>query len=166
MQAHSAAQRVLPDGGLGEPLEGAIEIAASCSLADGLPSVARLLADAVKGNLPGTPRPLQVRNECIDDIWGPRPKHVYLLSHFLDAKPHIYLQSTFLLLVPQPEQVFHLQVVNMVGSEAVQAAICQNVLYSRSLLRCAALREVTPDPNCPLTGPSHRTLHTCFACQT
>ena len=30
----------------------------------------------------------------------------------------------------------------MVGSEAVQAAICQSVLYSRSLLRCASLREV------------------------
>ena len=35
-----------------------------------------------------------------------------------------------------------LQVVNMVGSEAVQALICQSVLYSRTLLRCAALREV------------------------
>ena len=30
----------------------------------------------------------------------------------------------------------------MVGSEAVQAAMCQSVLYSRSLLRCASLREV------------------------
>lgn len=60
MQAHSAAQRVLPGGSLGEPLEGAIEIAASCSLAEGLPSIARLLADAIKGRLPGSPRPLQV----------------------------------------------------------------------------------------------------------
>ena len=59
-QAHSAAQRVLPIGGLGEPLEGAVEIAASCSLAQGLPNVAQLLADAVKGHLPGTLRPLQV----------------------------------------------------------------------------------------------------------
>ena len=60
VQAHSAAQQVLPDGTLGEPLEGAIEIAASCGLPDGLPSVARLLSDAVKGALPGIPRPLQV----------------------------------------------------------------------------------------------------------
>ena len=36
-----------------------------------------------------------------------------------------------------------LQVVNMVGSEAVQALVCQSVLYPRTLLRCAALREVT-----------------------
>ena len=51
---------MLPDGTLGEPLEGAIEIAASCGLPDGLPSIARLLSDAVKGALPGIPTPLQV----------------------------------------------------------------------------------------------------------
>ena len=51
---------MLPDGTLGEPLEGAIELAASCSLPDGLPSIARLLSDAVKGALPGIPRQLQV----------------------------------------------------------------------------------------------------------
>ena len=34
------------------------------------------------------------------------------------------------------------QVVNMVGSGAVQALLCQSVLYPRTLLRCAALREV------------------------
>jgi len=62
IQAHGAAQQVLPDGALGEPLEGAIQIAASCSLAEGLPSIARLLSDAIKGHLPGTPRPLQVRH--------------------------------------------------------------------------------------------------------
>ena len=62
IQAHSAVQQVLPDGSLGEPLEGAIQIAASCSLAEGLPSIARFLSDAIKGHLPGTPRPLQVRH--------------------------------------------------------------------------------------------------------
>ena len=60
LQAHSAAQQVLPDGMLGEPLEGAIEITASCGLPDGLPSIARLLSDAIKGALPSIPRPLQV----------------------------------------------------------------------------------------------------------
>lgn len=59
-QAHSTAQQVLPDGSLGEPLEGVIEIAASCGLVDGLPSIARLLSDAVKGALPRMTPPLQV----------------------------------------------------------------------------------------------------------
>ena len=67
LQAHSAAQQVLPDGTLGEPLEGAIEIAASCGLPDGLPSIAQLLSDAVKGALPGIPRPLQV-SHCVYGI--------------------------------------------------------------------------------------------------
>ena len=39
-----------------------------------------------------------------------------------------------------------LQVVNMVGSDAVQALVCQSVLYPRALLRCAALREVALFP--------------------
>ncbi len=43
----------------------------------------------------------------------------------------------------------------MVGSEAVQALICQNVLYSRSLLRCAALREVDLCSCCPLINLPH-----------
>ena len=64
-EAHSAAQRVLPGGGLGEPLEGALEIAASCGLPEGLPSIARILSDAIKGALPGIPRPLQVNHSWL-----------------------------------------------------------------------------------------------------
>ena len=74
LQAHSAAQQVLPDGTLGEPLEGAIEIAASCGLPDGLPSIARLLSDAIKGALPSVPRPLQVSAAYMASapvIWHP-----------------------------------------------------------------------------------------------
>lgn len=51
----------------------------------------------------------------------------------------------------------------MVGSEAVQAAISQTVLFSRSLLRCAALREVIPHSCCPLTGLTQSPEQACFA---
>ena len=50
--------------------------------------------------------------------------------------------------------LYDIQVVNMVGSEAVQALICQSVLYSRALLRCAALREVCINP-CHLRAAVH-----------
>lgn len=54
-----------------------------------------------------------------------------------------------------------MQVLNLVGSGAVQAVICQNVLYSRSLLRCAALREVVSRPSClkNLTSLDSDALH-------
>ena len=60
MQARSAAQQRLPGGEVGAPLEGIVEIEASCYAVAGLPALAALLADAVKGVLPDMPRPLQV----------------------------------------------------------------------------------------------------------
>ena len=50
------------------------------------------------------------------------------------------------------EGAVRVQVVNMVGSEAVQALVCQSVLYSRTLLRCAALREVCTTPTFVIMG--------------
>jgi hypothetical protein len=44
---------------VGAPLAGAVEIEAACAGAARLPGLAALLADAVKGVLPGCPRPLQ-----------------------------------------------------------------------------------------------------------
>lgn len=178
LQAHSAAQQVLPDGMLGEPLEGAIEIAASCGLPDGLPSVARLLSDAVKGALPGILRPLQVSaaymasahgswHPAVPDLLASGTQHGYIwrllaLCHIQQLRANASIPSW---VKPAPWLHRHkhkfsqladdmivvragtLQVVNMVGSQAVQALLCQSVLYPRTLLRCAALREVALLPN-------------------
>ena len=164
---------MLPDGTLGEPLEGAIEIAASCSLPDGLPSIARLLSDAVKGALPGVPRPLQVSamhmasahatwHPVVSDSSAAGRQHesIWRLvatsqQQPLCAPPSCRMVAPCLHQIPQsatPSIVVragNVQVVNMVGSEAVQALVCQSVLYPRTLLRCAALREVALFPLYP-----------------
>lgn len=46
-------------------------------------------------------------------------------------------------LCPRLDCDWYVQVLNMVGPEGVQAALCHRVCYPRLLLRCAALREVT-----------------------
>lgn len=63
-QARSAAQQPLAEGAVGPPLEGAVQIDATCGLPEGLPALAQLLGDAVKGVLLGCPRPLQVNPSC------------------------------------------------------------------------------------------------------
>ncbi len=101
LQAHSAAQQVLPNGDLGDPLEGAIDIVASCSLAEGLPSIARILADAVKGTLPGLSRPLQVRKGRTDGFCGRAQACTSRVTVRMPSRMHICLFSTQLLLTSQ-----------------------------------------------------------------
>ena len=60
MQARSAAQQPLPGGAVGPPVQGVVQVDAYCGLPEGLPALTQLLADALKGVLPGCPRPLQV----------------------------------------------------------------------------------------------------------
>ncbi len=60
MQARSAAQQPLPGGAGGPPVQGVVQVDAYCGLPEGLPALTQLLADALKGLLPGCPRPLQV----------------------------------------------------------------------------------------------------------
>jgi hypothetical protein len=60
VQARSAAQQPLPDGGAGPPLQGAVQVDAACGLPEGLLALGAVLSDAVKGALPGMPHALQV----------------------------------------------------------------------------------------------------------
>ncbi|BDA47704.1 Nuclear pore complex protein NUP107 [Coccomyxa sp. Obi] len=66
IEARSAAQQPLPGGEVGTPLQGVVQVDAHCGLPEGLPALTQLLADALKGALPGCHRPLQAVN-----LFGP-----------------------------------------------------------------------------------------------
>ena len=69
MQARTAGEEEGAEEGpaAGSP-EGVIRIEAACAYAAGLPALAALLADAVKGALPGSPRPLQA-SQFVSQAW-------------------------------------------------------------------------------------------------
>ncbi len=48
------------DERVGAPLEGALQIDAACSRPEGLPALALVLSDSLKGFIPGVPQALQV----------------------------------------------------------------------------------------------------------
>ena len=60
-QARTAGEQGSEQGQAAGSPEGVVYIEASCAYAAGLPAMAAVLADAIKGTLPGSPRPLQVR---------------------------------------------------------------------------------------------------------
>ena len=91
------------------PAEGVIYIKASCAYAAGLPALAAVLADAVKGTLPGSPRPLQASCCCTapPGALSHLPCSVQWLSQWGDRA----CMHTHRLFQPPPDTLLTLQVV-------------------------------------------------------